>query len=130
MTVVAFILIAVFVAYFFRSYIWPFAQAKWYGTEADAVVSRIEKDVRSTGGTDYATCYYYYYVTFQTESGLQNEARLLNPKKQLTIGDRVRVRYLTKSNDCAVLMVITDHSRSRFEAAKKGQTYSSDRSGA
>ena len=106
MTVVAFILIAVFVAYFFRSYIWRLAQAKWYGTETDAVVSRIEKDVRSTGGTDYATCYYHYYVTFQTESGLQNEARLLNPKKQLVTGSRVRIRYQPERDHCATLTEI------------------------
>ena len=91
MIYVAFILILLFAAYLCRNYWWPLVKAKWDGIETDARVSRIAEYPRR-----------FVYVSFSRQDGVQNEARLLNPKKALMVGDTVRIRYLEEKNDCAV----------------------------
>ena len=70
--------------------------------ETDAVISRIEREVRSSQGAEYTL--YRFYVRFTALNGLENEARLLNPKKRLVPGSAVRVRYLPERADCAVIV--------------------------
>ena len=102
MTVIAILLIVVFAAYIFRNYWWWLFKAKWYGIETDAYISRIEKDKRFSDGADYPRR--FFYVSFPRQDGLQTEARLLNPKGALLVGDKVRIKYLEEKNDCAVLV--------------------------
>ena len=90
MDVVAIVLIILFAGYVIRNYSWRLVQAKRYGTETEAVVSRIERDVRTADGAEFPRS--FYYVTFQTRNGLQNEARLLNPDTPLDVGTRVKVK--------------------------------------
>ena len=45
----------------------------------------------------------FYDVSFRTPDGLQNEARLLNPKGFLEVGSRLRIRYLPEK-DCFAVM--------------------------
>ena len=103
MDIVATLMILGFAVYFFRAYTWRVLKAKWYGTETNAVVSRIEEDVRSTGGIYYRCVNRYYYAVFQADNGLENEARLLNPKGNLDVGSMIRIRYLPEAADRAVL---------------------------
>ena len=100
MTVVAMLLVLLFAAYLFRNYWWRLIKAKWYGTETDAYISRIEEDKRIADGAEFSRR--FYYVRFARQDGLQNEARLLNPKGPLMAGDKIRIRYLEEKNDCAV----------------------------
>ena len=106
MNVVAVSLVILFLAYVFKNYWWRIIQARSYGMDADAVVSRIEEEVRYKGGQHYAARYHYYYVTFQTQNGLENEAKLLNPKGKLQPGDHVKIRYIPEKNGYAVQMGI------------------------
>ena len=103
---VAYILVFLFAGYIFRNYYWRIAAAKWYGIEAIASVSRIEKVVRTTRGEEFPRR--FYYAVFQAQNGLQNEARILNPHGRLVPGSRIRVKYLPERNDLAVLMEIMD----------------------
>ena len=101
MTVVALILVGLFVRYIYRNYWGRMLAAKWYGTETDATVSRIERNVLRFRGEEYPV--YNCYVRFVRQDGLENEARLLNPKRTLAQGSRIRVRYLPEKNDVAVM---------------------------
>ena len=101
MTVVALILVGLFVRYIYRNYWERILAAKWYGTETDATVSRIEREVLRYRGEEYPV--YNCYVRFLRQDGLENEAKLLNPKKTLAQGSRIRVRYLPEKNDVAVM---------------------------
>ena len=104
MTYIAAALILFFAYYILRTYWWEY-KAKQTGTETDAVVSWIEKSIR---GYQYGTyTYYYYYVRYYREDGLETEARLWNPKKELVTGSRVRIRYLPTMDNYAVLTKIT-----------------------
>lgn len=99
-------IVALFAVYVFRKYWWRIIAAKWYGTETEAFVSRIEENVVSsvsTGTYCAPVRVFNYYVTFPATNGVENEAKLLNPKKGLTTGTRVRIRYLPEQTDCAVL---------------------------
>ena len=102
MTVIAILLIVAFIAYIFRNYWWWLFRAKRDGIETDAYICRIEKDKRFSDGAEYPRR--FFYVSFLRQDGLQTEARLLNPKGALRIGDQVRIRYLEEKNDCAVLI--------------------------
>ena len=104
MFTVAMVMVLLFAVYIFWNDGLRIIRAKRCGTETDARVCRIEDVVRHTGGADYP--YRYYYAVFKTDSGLMNEARLLNPKKQLVTGTRIKVRYLPEKADCAVLTEI------------------------
>jgi hypothetical protein len=101
MTVVALILVGLFVRYIYRNYWGRILAAKWYGTETDATVSRIERNVLRFRGEEYPV--YNCYVCFLRQDGLENEAKLLNPKKNLAPGSRIRVRYLPEKIDVAVM---------------------------
>ena len=101
MNIVAVGIVLLFAAYIFWNYNWRIMKAKWYGTETDAYVSRIEKEVRTSQGVDYPRR--FFYVIFQEQNGLETEARLLNPKGLLVEGDRVRIRYLPEKSEYAVL---------------------------
>ena len=103
---VAYILVFLFAGYIFRNYYWRITAAKWYGIEAIASVSRIEKVVRTARGEEFPRR--FYYAVFQAQNGLQNEARILNPHGRLVPGSRIRVKYLPERNDLAVLMEIMD----------------------
>ncbi len=109
MDVVAIVLIILFAGYVIRNYSWRLVQAKRYGTETEAVVSRIERDVRTADGAEFPRS--FYYVTFQTRNGLQNEARLLNPDTPLDVGTRVKVKYLPEKNAFAVLTEVAEESK-------------------
>ncbi|MBQ6382364.1 MAG: hypothetical protein IJQ88_05420 [Clostridia bacterium] len=104
MAAVAVLLVGIFFIYIYRHYWLPLLSARWYGIEADAYVSRVEREVRHAGGADYPV--QFYYVCFQTLNGLENEARLLNPKKALVPGSRLRIRYLPDRQNTAVLTEI------------------------
>ena len=101
MTAVAVLFVGLFFIFIYRHYWLPLLAARWYGLDADACVSRIEREVRHAGGGDYPV--QFYYVCFQSLNGIENEARLLNPKKALVPGSRVRIRYLPDRQNCAVL---------------------------
>ena len=101
MTVFALILVALFVRYIYRNYWGRMLAAKWYGTETDATVSRIERNVLRFRGEEYPV--YNCYVRFVRQDGMENEALLLNPKRTLAQGSRIRVRYLPEKNDVAVM---------------------------
>lgn len=102
MTIIAVLMILLFAAYIFRNYWYRLIKAKWYGIETTAYISRIEEDKKTADGADFTRR--FFYVRFSRQDGLQNEARLLNPKGALQIGDKVRIRYLEEKNDCAVLI--------------------------
>lgn len=76
--------------------------AKKDGIETDAVVSHIEREVRTSNGAEFPR--QFFYAVFLTQDGLKNEARLLNPKKTLCVGDRIRVRYSPEKKDVAYLV--------------------------
>ena len=101
MTAVAVLFVGLFFIFIYRHYWLPLLAARWYGLDADAYVSRVEREVRHAGGGDYPV--QFYYVCFQSLNGIENEARLLNPKKALVPGSRVRIRYLPDRQNCAVL---------------------------
>ena len=100
MIYIAVILILVFAAYLCRNYWWVLVKAKWAGIETDACVSRIEEDKRTADGAEYPRR--FIYVNFSRQDGVRSEARLLNPKGALMVGDKIRIRYLEEKNDCAV----------------------------
>ncbi len=106
MMYIALIMVFLFAAFIFRNYCWKLIRAKWYGIETDALVARIEKQVRKAQGADYPVC--YYYVHFQESDGKQNEARLLNPGRLIAAGSRIRVKYLPEEDDFAVLTEILE----------------------
>lgn len=100
---VAIFMVLLFAWYVLRTYWWQYT-AKRYGIEADACVSWIEKQVGVSQGAEYVMR--HYYVRFMRADGLENEARLLNPKKQLLPGARIRICYLPEKDDYAVLTEI------------------------
>lgn len=59
------------------------------GIETFGVVSRIE----DVGGPDEITL--HYYVTYRTEDG-ETEGLLSNPRRDLAVGERVRIKYHPK----------------------------------
>ena len=101
MNIIAMIMLLIFGIYVFRKDGWRIIQAKRNGIETDACVSRIEEDKKVSDGADYYR--HYYYVVFRTNEGLQNEARLINPRGGLVAGSTVKVKYLPERNDYAVL---------------------------
>ena len=112
MTIIAAGIVLLIAAYIFKNYFWLLIKAKWYGTETEASVSRIEEEEMSARGTGYGYLksfrYRTCYAAFQAKDGLQNEARLLNPNSRLTAGSRIRIRYLPEKADCAVLTEIIE----------------------
>ena len=100
MTMVAIFLILLFAAYIFSNYWWWLWKAKWQGIETNAYISRIEENKRTSDGAEFPRR--FFYVRFFRQDGLQTEARLLNPKGVLMIGDEIRIRYLEEKNDFAV----------------------------
>jgi len=76
------------------------------GLEADAVVSKIEKEIREvihedTGMVDTDTNE-TYYVKYRTENGEEVEAKLINPKMNLKEGDTLRIKYLPEKPNRAL----------------------------
>ena len=92
---------------FFWFYCRRIILTKACGIETDATVSRIESYTSSVGGSEEYPRR-FYYALYKTQSGLENEARLLNPRASLGIGSRIRIRYLNDQADYAVLMEILD----------------------
>ena len=107
MTSVAIAIVGIFAVIVIRTYIWQY-NAKLNGVEAEAYVSWIEHVVRHGYGDGKEYLITYYYVRFKKDNALETEARLLNPSKKLTVGSRVRIRYLPKHEDVATLMEIED----------------------
>lgn len=107
MTNIAIALVGIFAYYVIRTYVWQY-NAKINGVDAEAYVSWIEHVVRCGGGDGAEYPMTYYYVRFQKDNGSETEARLLNPNKKLTVGSRVRIRYLPWNEDVATLMEIKD----------------------
>ena len=105
MTYIAIALVLIFAVLVLKSYWWQI-RARWSGIEADATVSRIERDVRTSDGAEFPRR--FYYVRFQKQNGQQNEARLLNPKDLLVVGTNVKIRYLPEKDGCAVLTKVTE----------------------
>ena len=88
-----------------KAFGWEY-KARVYGTETDACVNRIERDVRTADGADYVR--HFYYMLYRNAEGLETEARLVNPKKKLVVGSKVRIRYLPEKDNTAVLTEITE----------------------
>ena len=68
------------------------------GLVAEATVSRVDKETRSTvhdgtGMVDVDT-YETFYVKYKTESGEEVEAKLPNPAMHQVVGDTVKIKYL------------------------------------
>lgn len=105
MAVVAIGMVLFFAWYVLRTYWWQY-RAKYHGIEADARVCSIEEEVHSARGEKYT--WHYFYVRFMKADGLETEARLLNPKKRLSVGSRVRIRYLPYKDQYAVLTEIME----------------------
>ena len=102
---VALAMVGIFAFYVLRTYVWQY-NAKKNGVDAEAYVSWIQQEGLHThpNGREYPMT--YYYVRFQKDDGTENEARLLNPSKELTVGRHVRIRYLPWHDDVATLMEI------------------------
>lgn len=102
---VALAMVGIFAFYVLRTYVWQY-NAKKNGVDAEAYVSWIQKEGLHThpNGREYPMT--YYYVRFKKDDGSENEARLLNPSKELTVGRHVRIRYLPWHDDVATLMEI------------------------
>ncbi|MBQ9534833.1 MAG: DUF3592 domain-containing protein [Clostridia bacterium] len=63
------------------------------GIEADAVITRIEEsDISDSDGSSDIS--YTYYVEYRTAEGQTIEARLGNEPKNITVGSRLRIKYL------------------------------------
>lgn len=101
MSIIAVMMISLFGVYVYRNYWGRILAAKRNGTETDATVCRIEQEVRYYHGEKFI--YNVCYVRFLRPDGLENEAKLLNPKKKLMPGATIRVRYLPERNDVAVM---------------------------
>ena len=107
MTGIVVTIVGILAFFVVRTYIWQY-NAKLNGVEAEANVSLIQHEALHThpNGIKYPTT--YYYVRFQGNDGMETEARLLNPKKELAVGSHVRIRYLPWREDVATLMEIMD----------------------
>jgi len=107
MTYVAAAMVGIFAFFVIRTYVWQY-NAKLNGVDAEAYVSLIEHEVRHThpNGMKYPAT--YYYVRFQKDDGMETEARLLNPSKNLRMGSCVRIRYIPGHENVATLMEIKD----------------------
>ena len=107
MTCIALTMVGILAFFVIRTYIQQY-NAKLNGVDAEAYVSLIQHEALHThpNGRTYPVT--YYYVRFQKDDGLETEARLLNPKKKLTVGSYVRIRYLPWRADIATLMEIKD----------------------
>lgn len=105
MTIVVIALILLIAGIILGAFRWEY-RARIYGTETDACVSRIEEDVKTADGADYVR--HFYYVLYRNRDGLETEARLVNPKKQLAVGSRIKIRYLPEKDNTAVLTEITE----------------------
>ena len=101
MTVMAVILVLLFAAVVLKT-CWLQFRIKWYGKETEATVSRIEADVRTDAEAANHTRH-FCYVRFLKEDGLENEARLLNPRPLPEAGSKVMIRYLPEKDNVAVL---------------------------
>ena len=110
MEIIAFMMVAYFAMLVFRTY-WRQISIQRYGMETDAVISWIEEEYR---GALYASGYaggryHYYYASFIREDGRETELRLINPKKRLIPGSRIRIKYLPGREYFAVLTEIMDN---------------------
>ena len=109
MTTVAMIITALLAVFALKTYWWQM-KIKWNGTETDAVVSLIEEEtLRPISGNDFTRyrCH-SYYASFLKEDGLETDAKLINPVRNLTVGSRIRIRYLPGRDNLAVLTKITE----------------------
>ena len=103
---VAVSMMLLFAAWAFRNYWWRMIKTKRYGMETEASVSRVEnRIVAGYGGGIYGRSFPVFdcYVSFRTEDGRQVEFRLLNPKKYLEPGSPIRIKYLSRTLDYAVM---------------------------
>lgn len=73
------------------------------GTEADAFVSRIDVD-ESIDSDGMTTTTRKYFVRCTGQDGKLGKARLVNPRKGLVMGDRIKVKYLPESPKYAVMV--------------------------
>ena len=105
MTTVALILVFLYLTPVFRSYYRQFTTQR-YGTETEAYVTCIDETVAYARGQKcvWRNC----YVRFLKDDGQIAEAKLINPKKNLFRGNKVRIRYIPGKTDCAVLTGISD----------------------
>ena len=81
-------------------------KVKRNGIEVDAVVTRIDEDVRTDADGIYTD--YTYYVRYRTLEGRVIEATLANPKSRLREGNNVRIKYLPENDNYPVLVQILD----------------------
>ena len=104
MTIVAIFIVLLLAAFFLKTYWWQI-ETKWFGTEAEACVSRTEEQLQSMATRqDYTRrVYHCCYVRFLKEDGLEAEAKLVNPIPQLGKGTRVRIKYLPGKDNLALL---------------------------
>lgn len=104
MYIIAGIMIVLFAAYFFRNIWWRIITTKQNGIETEALVSRIETCKNVARGAEFISR--SYYIRFQAQNGLENESRLLNPKRFLEVGSKIRIKYTDERADYAVLTEI------------------------
>jgi hypothetical protein len=108
MAMIATGMVLLFLLYIYRNYWGLMLRARRYGCETEASVCRIENVKRVAYGNPAEYPMTFYYVVFRRQDGLQNEARLLNPKSSLNVGSKIKVKYLEERNDCAVLTEIVE----------------------
>ena len=78
------------------------SRIKREGTETDAVVSRIDRqESRNDDGSIHTTL--FYYVRYTRDDLQTAEAILIGPPKDLTVGTRLRIRYLPEKPKSAVV---------------------------
>lgn len=100
---VAAVILAVAAAIYILYNIW---YTKKNGTEAEAVITRIEEE--TTYDSDGASTSYDYYVLYtRTDggaSGQEVEAKLTNPGfgRGLEVGKRIKIKYLPEKPNAAV----------------------------
>ena len=107
MEILAYIIVGYFAALVLRTYWWQY-KAMRYGIETDGTVSWTE-DVFApvANGNDFSRRHYNcYYVRFLKEDGREAEARLLNGKKRLVPGSKVKIMYDPGKDQVAVLTEI------------------------
>ena len=86
---------------FLYAFFW-ILRVKRNGIEAEGYISRIEEDDH-IDGDGMSSVDYTYFVQYRTQEGRQVEAPLANPKSRLTVGTRVKIKYIPGRENFPVL---------------------------
>ena len=87
-----------------RTY-WRQIRIQCFGTETNAYISWTEKAYCPAMKSCDDARYYCYccYARFVKEDGQEAEAKLINGKKRLITGSRIKIKYLPEKDNEAVL---------------------------